>query len=209
MTKISSLIVIGMIALVSLVPQRADCLPFDIIVPQKVELLSNGLNSGVGLSGWGWIAATDDTLSLSDMQDAVLNASIDDPLVQVGGFGFSNPQNAAPLAPGEVAGHSTPFNGVFNGFLQPGESLHNAVGFWQASFLFPAGYTGTTLLTGTVALGVDTVTFTSLLVFDSFSTNVTIIEGQRLSSSPVPEPATLLLFGAGLIGLIGIRRKIK
>jgi hypothetical protein len=39
------------------------------------------------------------------------------------------------------------------------------------------------------------------------STNIQIIVGQ--GAAPVPEPATMLLFGLGLLGLAGVNRRKK
>jgi hypothetical protein len=35
-----------------------------------------------------------------------------------------------------------------------------------------------------------------------------VADGDVSNSAPVPEPTTMLLFGSGLIGLAGFRRKV-
>jgi hypothetical protein len=71
--------------------------------------------------------------------------------------------------------------------------------------------------------------YTATLIFDDFMPNQEdwffaiadldrdhiFVEGadafspKTTSSSPVPEPATMLLFGTGLLGLVGLRRKSR
>jgi hypothetical protein len=52
--------------------------------------------------------------------------------------------------------------------------------------------------------GKDRVLFTALGVSDSYGGSI-----DKVSMSSVPLPGALLLFGSGLLGLVGVRRKIK
>jgi hypothetical protein len=47
------------------------------------------------------------------------------------------------------------------------------------------------------------------IIRDQFSHQVGSMFGIAASAAPIPEPATMLLFGSGLIGLIGFRRKLR
>ncbi len=204
-------------------PGSVFATPFDAIVPSKVEIGTSG-NLGVLFNWWGWIVATTDIISLTDLQNASFTAQIDDPFVSVllVDDPFLNPTFFAPLSPTEVAGwRNVPFNSTaYDPLLMGGESLKNpGIDFWHFDFFYPNGHTGTATLTASVSIMDDVVNYTSQVSFGDFGATVRITEGQRLSATPIsepipepiPEPTTMALLGIGLFGLAGraVRRRFK
>lgn len=184
----------------------ASGVPFDIIVPETVEINSQGGHTGIGATGWGWIIATKESIELNDLENVTFSGSLTDQSLRVFGQAFLNVASISPLNIHEGAGNSTSWNTVFSSLLEKNETIKD-IPLWQIGFGFPSNYSGSAIFSGTISLGNDTATYSTNVIFGGFSETIFVTQAQRISSVPIP-PA-ILLFGSGLLGLIGIARRKK
>ena len=112
--------------------------------------------------------------------------------------------------PGELAGGAGAFTGtyVWLGAFTDGGVIGAINGLWQldVSFnTFPTGINNANVMTGPMGL------FQNFGVGANTSTQNPLAPGQRIRFAPVaqtvPEPASVILFGMGIVGVLALRRR--
>lgn len=158
--------------------------------------LTDDTNEFVGTVMFDFEGSDEEELSVHEGDQVVILSEIGEWLYVRNDAGD---EGYVPTAYVEGYGHTnapTSFQLFFDGILQ---GTYNPAGSGFFEFTVPSGY----LTDG--SLNLDFYGISNAFSFDYANLFVTVDR----SSEPVPEPATLLLFSSGCVGLAGIRSRRK
>lgn len=194
-------IFVGVLSITALSQREARAARFDFVAPTEVNVNTGELGIGIGTAAWGLVVATDATIPLVDLENAIVTFSLNDPRITYEPM-VVNETFFGPLLPGEVAGYANASTVVDNtsliGLLKSGETLKFPVtGLLSYGLTFPRNHTGTAELDYSLQIGDQIVQFTTVFTFLPSLPNdywLVVVGGERISSETVvPEPGTLTL----------------
>jgi len=188
----------------------AQALPtFDLIVPSEIRLtIDFGTASGIAVNGGLWVVATEGTLTAEEFSNSLVSIAVDDSRIRAVG-GFLNESNWMPLLPGQVVGETAVDNDYLS-LLRAGESFVAGQNpfFWQLEFPSYTDVIGSHAMSWNIRVDDQLFSFSSILNLAPVGPYDLGYAGQRITSTPVPEPSTHILLGLGLAGL-GLSRRRK
>ena len=171
-------------------PVGAAAVPFDVVVPQEIQIDTTVPSSGVQFEYWGWVVATTDTIQMDDLFMAEIAVEIEQPdsgSTSIEHIAFKNIGVFAPLIPGEVAGFRLdPENAAAYDSLLSGETMKAPdTPFWTTVIGYTTGLVDTLTVTGSVILGGDELSYATTVYFGSFGVLPVVALGQRIPSTPI------------------------
>jgi hypothetical protein len=169
-----------------------------------------GTSTGEGQSGLGFtgVAPPDSTFGIGDAFEIGQLRHFNNPIS--GGTAASAVDLTIYLTFTDPAGLG---NFFFNFTI---DETPNNVGTGNDFIDFPSAFSDDTFMYGGVEYTLELLGFGESAdnILDEFespegTTNATLLWGRITTPPSVPEPGTMLLFGVGLLGLVGFRRKFK
>jgi hypothetical protein len=178
----------------------------DLVVPAEVTIGTLGA-SGVFASSWGWIVATNQTVTVADL-DALdadgFESTIDDPQVTPSPTSLLNTALIGPLDPLEVGGGTS---SEFQALLVPGETLvQPTFSFMQYGFNFPSGHVSSATATITATFENCVATYDTTVNFVAISSPRLVVNSAQRVPILCPPPAApvpaLTGWSLGSLGLL-------
>lgn len=166
----------------------ANAAPFAAVVPKVIRVDTTAPAKQITFYYWGWIVATGDSLTQTDMSTAGIDIQLDKFGASIS-QGFINLATLTPLRAGEAAGlRLDPYNSVMDTLLQAGEALKSPdTGFFSTDISFTGGYTDTVTFTSTITMAGEELTYSTTMIFGELGSVLpVVVEGQRVASTPIP-----------------------
>jgi len=171
----------------------AIAVPFDVVVPEEIQIDTAAPQVGVCFHHWGWVIATEQTITQTDLDFGTVSLDTDSLTVSISQDGFSNTFLVAPLDSLEVAGlWLDPENAsAYDSLLFVGETMKDpSISLFTTEIIFPPDYADTVIASGTMIIAGHELSYTTRIVFGSFGPVPTVTRGQRITATPIPVPVS-------------------